>query len=368
VGESWNCFEFIIPYTESRIENFRISAYSNTISNFSFNGKTESTITGTIMQANEKEPSISTPKAVANLAGGRAKKLIDNMAESLGLNQKIKDAIIKVSGGDYSSAIKNGLNYLSGSILGWKTDSITQYVNLKSYGTITLSGTSSTSLVGQIAPLTLLGNRSLNDSYGGNLGLWDLQRLPKVSYERYTTFQDENGNPLKNFPTTVSNGSVLLPLIEYESSIPIVLNPAISQYVTSMRVSPQLFFYNEINGVYYYNDKINQCTKDSDIEKIIWDQNNKLFKRKYNPPMQRVGAGGQMGKGWNWYDWGTPQMINLNCGISVTVELEFNYHGKRHSIISTRNYKADVVEMEDNKDIPNYPNNYIVRNAILIYP
>lgn len=358
VGQSWNCFELQIPYTESRIENFSISAYNNTISNFTFEGKTESTITGTIMQAKEKKAGISVPSAVANLASGGSKSFIDNLTKSTGLSQKIKNAINKVSKDDYSSAIKSGVKFLSGSIFGWKTDSIAQVVNLKSVGTITLSGTSSTSLVGQIAPLTLFGNKGLNDAYGGNLGLWDLNELPNVYYERYTPFCDERGSAYATSSQTVSSGSVSLPLIEY-GSVYITINPAISKYITHRSVEADFFFYFAINGEHYYNDRIKNHIHISDVEKIVWGQ-NKIYQLKYNPPMQQVNASGTMGRGFNYYDWGNPQTIGLKCGVSITVSLEINYNGKKHSIISTRNYKTNVVEMDYNKDIPNLPGNNVV--------
>lgn len=196
----WNGFEFEVPYcTDYKNLTFQIGAYDKKIESFHFEGKENSMAVGTITSKKEEVPSIV--NGIANIVGGEAKKVIDNIVDSAHLGTKLTSLITNISSGGYVSAIKAGLKLIFG-----KTTIVSEDIKLTTTSSIVMSGTaSSVETVGipvlnfnfynTMNPTTTNDIASSSRSYIYNtsdtndvhyLGVWSMSTPPSIVHRRLT--------------------------------------------------------------------------------------------------------------------------------------------------------------------------------------
>ena len=82
INIGWNGFEFEVPYcTDYKGIDLILGAYDTNITSFDFVGKEDLESVGTITTTNKSEGSSGLLRGIANLAGGQAKKFVDNIVE-----------------------------------------------------------------------------------------------------------------------------------------------------------------------------------------------------------------------------------------------------------------------------------------------
>lgn len=332
VMSGWNVFQLELAY-DNNINNtdFIITAINKEITNYSFDGFFDATTKGTIVQTNTAQKQKS--NGIANLIGEKAKNYIGSIPT-----------------GGYAAIIKGGLNLITKTISGKGNDKIIQDVDLKTHGSIELNGTGEIIQSSQIQSLGGISFSNCTNEQG--LGLWNLATTPQLTYERYSRFVmfDLAGEPIKYV-----DGLVLSPEI-YTKNIEVVLNPAITKYITNKNIQVT-WFYAGRQGT------ITSKYTDEEVELLYSSNNSGLSLYKSRGSGFTIPASGTAYSGYsNYYDWGPADSNTDNFIINITLELTYNYNGKMKSFISSRNYKAEVIEDYTFSKIPSNPSNHIVRD------
>ena len=154
---------------------------------------------GTI--TSQEEESLNIVNGIANIVGGQAKQVIDNLAESGFFGTKLIGLITNISSGGYVSAIKAGLKLIFG-----KTTIVSEDIKLTTTSSIVMSGTASSIETVEIPVLNFnfyntMNPTSTNDiassstSYIYNtsdtndvhyLGVWSMSTPPSIVHRRLT--------------------------------------------------------------------------------------------------------------------------------------------------------------------------------------
>lgn len=381
----WNGFEIEVPYTKDyKNINFSLSTYNKQLSSFSFDGKTESTIEGTIVKTMSKESGITS--GISTIAGKGAKSLVDKLYEKSkkaddasggkpSFGSKILRALADIPKSDYASAISKGLNF----IFGFTTSTDTQEVHLTSHGTMNLTGSSLTVTTGASAPIGLLNfydimnnkmskdnsvssiipNSSTTDNTEDRyLGVWTLKDTPIIYVSQYSALDKTYSGDYSLYPPYLTRP------IEYH----IEINPNIKPYIVSYEMTASIIDYS----------KKSKANTDSDISMednpdLIYSDSSIIVKESVlttqksigqvsNPSTQPVPYGYSV-----FYDWGTE--YNNNDLVVITVTIKYDYNGKRKTVTSSRTYtpkyivntavsKQILLSRGKNYYIINDPNNY----------
>lgn len=263
-SKGWNGFEFKLARyaTDLTSTDITITPIDAVITDFNFDGIEQSNITGTVTTV------VNVPKeyatAVANSSGSAAEHNLDDFASNKLSTVKILDAAkiaVQIATGNYIGAITSGLKFFFGGSSASKTTYNTSDVRLKSEGTITLKGVGKTNIMSGMSPVTFnlwdvmnpsktsktLPNYIVNASNEeqslaisaavdnmGYLGNWTLSSLPKVYYDNVSKFDITAID--KSDCTVEFIGNAHLPDIT-RTSVDVVFNPNIAQYITSYSVS-----------------------------------------------------------------------------------------------------------------------------------
>ncbi len=372
----WNGFEFEVPYcTDYKNLTFQIGAYDKKIESFHFEGKENSMAVGTITSKKEEVPSIV--NGIANIVGGEAKKVIDNIVDSAHLGTKLTSLITNISSGGYVSAIKAGLKLIFG-----KTTIVSEDIKLTTTSSIVMSGTaSSVETVGipvlnfnfynTMNPTTTNDIASSSRSYIYNtsdtndvhyLGVWSMSTPPSIVHRRLT--------PLTNIEVLNINTSNNKRYVKGTTNYPtiykypsFIFNPDLEQYVVDRTSNIELIRCDSLNG-----EKFKPGTSD------IWEKIGTpiLYKDSLNT-FYTVGRDDTVTKeGYvdndreihNYhYDWGLVTYGKLFA--VVTVSTTYSYIGKTIVVDQSRvyepHYDFDVIYVEEYE----YNNSY--SDAIINY-
>lgn len=371
----WNGFEFEVPYTtDYRNISLSINSYNQVITDFNFSGTTELKTEGTITKnvANGG----GTTKTAATFTSSGAKKYMDelkkkangqpsNIAGDVKLGKKIVDAL---TSGNYFSAIAKGLKFIFGSTT---TRPEVSKVSLTTTGVVTMGGTSQSGSHDNVEPLFSI---NLYDLMNGNLaalkkspsfnslvlpvdvttrsggeryaGVWTLKESPVIRMTRYGRVLNYN---ISGGVFTVA--SVLLPYLDsnVNKKASVILNPYLSQYVTSMQTMVDVVSCAKLNGEKYFNgyaisdfmseDPIYE-DKDLAIRKSAFSgSGGEICNQSISVSDYNIGDGGN--QNMYFFDWGTN--IKGDEVAVVTVNIAYNYKGKVHNVSISRNYKVQYV-------------------------
>lgn len=372
----WNGFEFEVPYcTDYKDLSFQIGAYDKKIENFYFEGKGTSISAGTITSKKEETPNIV--NGIANIVGGEAKKVINNLVSSANFGDKLTSVITGISSGSYVSAIKAGLKLIFG-----KTTIVSEDIKLTTNSSIVMSGTASSITTAGIPTLnfniyatmnTTVTNEiaSSSSSYVYNnsdtnnehfLGVWSMLDSPSIIHRRLTpvhnveiVYIDTSNN--KYHVTGTTNYPTIYKYPNY------IFNPDLDEYVVKRTCSIELIRCDSLNG-----EKFKPDTSD------IWEEIGTpiLYKDSLNT-FYTVGRDDTVTKegyvdnnrniyGY-YYDWGLVTYGKLFA--VVTVSTTYSYMGKTIVVDQSRvyepHYDFDVIYVEDYE----YNNSYY--SAIINY-
>lgn len=359
----WNGFQFRVGEYRPNMapRDLTIQAYNYVYTNFNFDGKTESTTTGTIKTINSTNSAIlNNPitDAVLNEAGDAAKKKVDEFADKhlnhnfIGMNTA--SIISRIGLGDYVGAIKSGLGFIFGRTRAKTTYSISE-VELQSHGTVTISGKGETAVNSKISPFTFNLDQILatpiNDSNIKSitstssskveLGVWNLRKKPVVRYSRYTKYENlvedvnyDSGllevNGLCDYPeTTVDN-------------VEIVFNPIIQPYIKNYSVTVGLV---DVVGGNRSIDRKGKHTIFYNHLNTINTVGNATISGINNEPISMWGsvelpAGVVVNDNTQYYiDWGT-NTIGYRAAV-VALSMDIDYNGNQFNLTESRVYDVD---------------------------
>lgn len=268
--QGWNGFQIRVgEYIPSATyPQLNIRAYNTVYTDYNFFGKTEETTKGTISTINTSDQNVfqsSLAKASLNVVGDKAKDLVDSFAKShldknfLGIN--FASIITNIAAQNYVGAIASGVSAIFKLFVHKKPTYSVSEVSLKTEGTVTIDGSSSTQLLSKALPLSFNLNNILSDNakalaqnegeallatladeYAGTteLGVWNVKKKPTVYYDRYTRCYNEIPDPIYDDSGLIDfNGNFDYPSTTL-TDVEIVFNPAIKPYVKSYTVNTTL--------------------------------------------------------------------------------------------------------------------------------
>ncbi|MCD8175943.1 MAG: hypothetical protein LUE98_00325 [Tannerellaceae bacterium] len=366
IKKGWNGFEWQVPYSRDYKNVFiTIDAYNEQVTNYNFAGKTTSTIEGTIVS--QSKGGSGNKSTQANASGTPAKNMINAIKSSANLGESLKN----LASSNIPGMIKSGFKLIFGST----TVTTTQEVKLSAAGTVTLDGNSTTIGGNSVPPLRfnlydiMQGNvstsssQSMDEGFVFNsqaantpdleyLGVWELKAKPVISLRRHTQVTSANYTHLYDNYYRFTNIKARFPEpMKYEYEVQI--NPDLNKYITRKGISIDYVVLDKINGQSYTMSSDPQSLNN----RILYDDNNITLRDFHNtaysfnnsfdvwiPNNKNVVSSPRL------IDWGE---LRAGRGIAViTVDIEYNYNGKIHTLYQTRSYSADYVPYENSALLP----------------
>lgn len=370
INIGWNGFEFEVPYcTDYKGIDLILGAYDTNITSFDFVGKEDLESVGTITTTNKSEGSSGLLRGIANLAGGQAKKFVDNIVEEADFGSKLTKIISSIPGAGYISAISSGLNLIFGKTT---TTTTTSDIKLSTTGNISLTGTGSSQTTADIPPISFnlydimnpnkkgkdgMINHSLvyniqqsNDLTEHFVGVWALSTAPHIIYPRYTEVYNKfwNIGSSSPYPDKVYvSGKTLTPEI-YPIYVRSNINPDISQYLINTDDKVSIFRCDTLNGM-AYKEGIRDIEAEYVGNNLLYRDLDKCFYEAGNRKEVDCVGFAKYGASVLYYDWGVVLQGRLLCAVSV--ENVFSYDGTIITVNQSRIYEPqydfDVVHVED---------------------
>lgn len=349
----WNAFEIPITYsTSNQNVEYLITAINTNISNIKLLGTSKGTINGTIISTTASGNSILT--GAANLSKDAAKSYLDKVLKSdkIKLSANLKNGISNFVGGVVKNGVQAGLKLIFGN-----TSQTKDYeVNLTMQTEIELTGTSEFPSVAQVVPLNNINLKKCNG--GNNLGVWNIEKTPKVSYNKYSEafLVEEQGGILYPEPDELipARLNIQIPFIRYEKP-EIIVNPSIKKYLKTQSVTYELINcvgpHNSGLGIYYNGDLLNymgddvtgnyeSIYKNSELSMYIWQ-----FTSTYSDELL-FSIEGYYKRGYKLvYDWTGSK--DDTFVLVVTVNQTFDFNGKEIQVTSSKHFKTDFGMMTD---------------------
>ena len=354
----WNGFEIELTYTQDyKNMCFGLTTYSNLLLSTKISGIIQSDISGTITKTTERDTGFQ--QSVATIGGNGAKKLIDTFAQKTDatLGKKILNALSELAKGGVASVIKKGLKLIFGSSVVTET----QKVQLSSKGTIEMEGSSGAVLTGapgNLGSVSLYNvmnhlpqpgpgqysNKSivLSSSTIGNgeeqyLGVWTLEEKPILEFSRYSRLDAQ----LISFGC-IQKATLDAPYVVRKPSVVAKINPNLTPYITHHSTTVEYICADLGDNSYKWSM--------IDTELIYSDGDIVLKENPFNvkiiDPYSVIGAKVSEGNYDYFYDWGDIPPDNFYA--VVTVDIDFDYEGEKHSISYSRLYKVDCKFATDN--------------------
>lgn len=165
----WNCFQVELAYDPLPLcSSLRISAINYNVQNMDLGGEYNSATNGLLISKSTSNPFSSMVNGVANLTGNSAEKWYNN---KFGKNLTESN-----SRGIIAGVVAAGAKLLLNSLVSRfkKETTTTQEIQLKTHGTINLSGTINMENPSPVKSITL------NTSLLGKLGAWNLETWPSA--------------------------------------------------------------------------------------------------------------------------------------------------------------------------------------------
>lgn len=272
----WNGFEFEVPYcTDYKNKEFVIGAYDKMVTKYDFFGDVDLKSAGTITPMRSNGGWQTT---IANLAGRGAKSLVDSkLSKALkttdsnaakndatgNFGQKMANAISKIPAGSYSQLISAGLGLIFG-----RTSVQNDYdLKVTTTGKVEFSGVGITETTSGIPSVTfklyaLMNSTddkvSSSSSFVYNLadgqehyvGVWNLQKSPKVFYQRISGITAP-WNCRKNVDGTYSMDNVKLNAPYHWTGHELVLNPDLKKYASYYSRFTKVMRCDSLAGIQY---------------------------------------------------------------------------------------------------------------------
>lgn len=371
----WNAFEIPITYsTSSQNVEYLITAINTNISNIKLLGTSKGTINGTIISTTASGNSILT--GAANLSKDAAKSYLDKVlkSEKIKLSANLKNGISNFVGGVVKNGVQAGLKLIFGNTFQTKD----YEVNLTMQTEIELTGTSEFPSVAQVVPLNNINLKKCNG--GNNLGVWNIEKTPKVSYNKYSEafLIKEQGGTLYPEPdeTLPARLSVQIPFVRYEKP-EIIVNPNIEKYLKTQSVRYELINcvgpYNISSGSsIHYADLLNYMLADEtgNLEHVY--KNSELpmyvyqFTSTYSDELLFSIEGYYKRNYKLVYDWTGIQ--DDTFVLVVTVDQTFDFNGKEIQVTSSKHFKMDFGMITDWSYIypPELCSSYVVNKDQII--
>jgi len=250
VNQGWNAFDTEITYDPLAVNNsilMRVISYDQNIQNLALSGNISLTSEGTIATMNTKNPLQNFANNAAKSAGSEAGSWIK---DNVGL--KVSNKFIKlaapglgaIASGGVTEIVKAGINLLFGTFIGKKstTSTSTQKIEFKTNGTLSLTGTISSSSgnnVSAAANLWFPGTQEgptnfLVPYYQKQLGTWNLPHAPVIRV------------PLKAYS---GGGPEYTRVISFDhSSVNVVINPDLLTEIDHYEVVSDVVYYKKFKG------------------------------------------------------------------------------------------------------------------------
>lgn len=163
----WNCFQVELAYDPLPLcTSLRISAINYNVQNMNLGGEYDSATNGMLITKSSSNPFSSMTNGVANLAGNSAEKWYNNK-----FGKKLTESN---SRGAIAGVVAAGAKLLLNSLVSRfkKETTTTQDIQLKTHGTINLSGTINLENPSPVKSIVL------NTGFLGDLGAWNLKNWP----------------------------------------------------------------------------------------------------------------------------------------------------------------------------------------------
>lgn len=238
-----------------------------TTSQISLDGDLESTTEGLIISTTNTNIFDSSIKSIAKYRGEEAEKWTKKAIEN-GAFKKIEKLIIDGAG----SLVSSGINSLLGSFVGGfnKEQKTIQTVELRTNGTITLSGELKKLETGNIIPLTL----SISPEDVGRLGVWSLSDYPFLELDPYAIHhkQFENDEFIQIYKTPG-------PHVYHCDKNKLNINPDLLSSIKNYKIEGKIY---ETDKVVLY-DALGEGNKGVHSEYRL-ERGTNLYDNIYQPP------------------------------------------------------------------------------------
>lgn len=221
----WNCFQVELAYDPSPLcSSLRISAINYNVQNMNLGGEYDSATNGMLISKSTSNPFSSMVAGIANLTGKSAEKWYNNKFKK---NITENNSRVAISG-----IVSSGAKLLVNSLVSRfkKETTTTQDIQLKTHGTINLTGTINMENPSPIKSI-VLNTRPL-----GALGAWNLSSWPVAYIYHHGPFDHVEGenyfyrvkdsyndcsvvmNP--KFESKIVQNDTSCDLIEYKKGVP----------------------------------------------------------------------------------------------------------------------------------------------------
>lgn len=391
----WNGFEFPLSAYQKKMadNNIQIAAYNTVYTNFSFNGETTSTTTGTITTINGyTNPVVDNPVTEAALTkvGPEAENLLKKLANKIPdknfLTIKLKEALSKIKSGSIIDGLKKGLGFIFKSFT--RPESTVSQVSLTTQGKITMGGKGETKKVSHVSSITFDLNKLLSatpivqnniaslaneQSRNIELGVWNLKNRPTISYCRYSKVLNQADIPDNNSTFFDVYGYVYLPETSI-TNVNIEFNPDIKPYVKSYTVETAML---DVEGG---NRKVSTSGA---YNRFLIDRSNLIYKsdsvmtpiriygiaenqrQNFRGLVYDVPYGAEVNNNTElYYDWGTNAFGNRAVAVILTWTIQ--YEGKTQTFTESRlydvNYEYNLVPYNENV-VNTPPYTFLLKNS-----
>lgn len=283
ITPGWNAFDTEITYDPAAINSntlMRLISFDQNIQNMSLTGSISLSSEGTIATTSTKNPYQSAANSAAKAAGNEAKTWVKNNVGDKDSPKLIKlgiSALASVASGGVTEIVNAGINLLFGSFIGKKntTSTSTQKIEFKTNGTLTLTGTISSSSgnnVSSVANLWFPGTQvnsgnTLIPYYQKKLGVWNLEETPilKISRKASATGYDETTG-VQWYGRGIQN----------PKNIKVIINPDLVSEIDHYEVSTSLVYYGQFQGNHDWNGSSPAHTLTSEL--LYIDGENQFYK------------------------------------------------------------------------------------------
>ena len=368
----WNGFQLQISrYQEFPLDlEINTGAYGQIITEYNFNGISQSDLRGTITSVSSTDKSIL--NSVSQLGTDASKKVLNKLEEKIwkdnaptGIGKLMVDATKSLISGQIGKALKQGIKFLFRRSMWNETNYQVSDIRLSQSGTITVDGksTSEVSIPGDNLKFNLhnmlVKRNDLNTSVISpdwdssnfkGLGTWTLDSYPIVYYNPVTRF----------IPTVVSGGAGSESVIEGYAAFPAIedyeldvrFNPMIEPYIVDYDVDVDFAETDLFND----NDDSTSRIRPQSIATQLTDHVYYMSTHQERLFM-RVNMGGKsFDKNLEWYyQWDDP---GNRCTVAfVTVSMKVKYCGKEQTICETRAYRTES-RLADGVFYPPHYNHY----------
>ena len=260
VARGWNCFDVELAY-DDQIKNtnsqFSISAYNKTNGNIDLHGAINLESDGTIVtQLGSQYPNWvnNASKAVGN----GAKNFVEKKLEKSSLGKTVTNII----NGGVSSLVSSGAKWFLGSLVGKQDNTYSSSVQITTLGNVTLSGNIESLNTPNILPLAnnpLPGcvknsNDSFLPSYDKPLGVWGVEKLPKIHVYPKTLWGLSNNTPHSQYNKyELYNFHQEELYYFYPDSLKIKINPTVLELIEHYDTEIRCIFEEKNKKPQYYN-------------------------------------------------------------------------------------------------------------------